>query len=120
MVKERETKKEEEEDNYSISCECCTSSLPAQVKKCQGDVNKEEGEKQKEDLNSRSKLLIIVGLVLTILIVLLETFYDSAITHYVLLALATPVQFLLGRPFYLRFFRAIRLRKGFTTDTLVI
>jgi P-type Cu+ transporter len=120
IVKERETKKEKKEDNNSISCKCCTSLLPTQVKEYQGDVNKEEGEQQKDDLKSNSKFLIILGLALTISIVLLETFYDSAITHYFLLALATPVQFILGRPFYLRFFRAIRLRKGFTTDTLVI
>jgi Cu+-exporting ATPase len=65
-------------------------------------------------------LLIIIGLSLTIPLVLLEIFYDSAITHYILLALATPVQFILGKPFYLRFFRALRLRHGFTTDTLVV
>ena len=107
-VKERK-KEGEERDNKSISCECCTSSLPSQVK---------EGQ-QKEDL-IRPKLLIIIGLALTIPIVLLETFYDSAITHYIILALATPIQFILGKPFYLRFFRALRLRKGFTTDTLVV
>jgi Cu+-exporting ATPase len=69
---------------------------------------------------SNEKLLIIIGLSLTIPLVLLEIFYDSAMTHYILLALATPVQFILGKPFYLRFFRALRLRHGFTTDTLVV
>ncbi|MGH9954491.1 MAG: heavy metal translocating P-type ATPase, partial [Nitrososphaeraceae archaeon] len=33
---------------------------------------------------------------------------------------ATPVQILLGRPFYIRFYKAIRYRKPFTTDTLVV
>ena len=37
-----------------------------------------------------------------------------------MLALATPVQVLLGRPFYYRFFRAVKYRKRFTTDTLVV
>ena len=115
MLNGRETK-EEEEEGKSISCECCMQSLPAQAKEHQGDI----GVKEKKEDHSRSKLLIIIGLSLTIPLVLLEIFYDSAITHYILLALATPVQFILGKPFYLRFFRALRLRHGFTTDTLVV
>ena len=114
MLNERETK--EEEEGKSISCECCMQSLPAQAKEHQGDI----GVKERNEDHSRSKLLIIIGLSLTIPLVLLEIFYDSAITHYILLALATPVQFILGKPFYLRFFRALRLRHGFTTDTLVV
>ena len=115
MLNERETE-EEEEEGKSITCECCMQSLPAQAKEHQGDI----GVKEKKEDHSRSKLLIIIGLSLTIPLVLLEIFYDSAITHYILLALATPVQFILGKPFYLRFFRALRLRHGFTTDTLVV
>ncbi|MDQ3970156.1 MAG: copper-translocating P-type ATPase [Thermoproteota archaeon] len=113
MLNERETK---EEEGKSITCECCMQSLPAQAKEHQGDI----GVKERNEDHSRSKLLIIIGLSLTIPLVLLEIFYDSAITHYILLALATPVQFILGKPFYLRFFRALRLRHGFTTDTLVV
>ncbi|MDQ4022707.1 MAG: copper-translocating P-type ATPase [Thermoproteota archaeon] len=114
ILNERETK--EEEEGKSISCECCMQSLPAQAKEHQGDI----GVKERNEDHSRSKLLIIIGLSLTIPLVLLEIFYDSAITHYILFALATPVQFILGKPFYLRFFRALRLRHGFTTDTLVV
>ncbi|MDQ3976071.1 MAG: heavy metal translocating P-type ATPase, partial [Thermoproteota archaeon] len=117
MLNEREKEEEEEEEEgKSITCECCMQSLPAQAKEHQGDI----GVKERNEDHSRSKLLIIIGLSLTIPLVLLEIFYDSAITHYILLALATPVQFILGKPFYLRFFRALRLRHGFTTDTLVV
>jgi Cu+-exporting ATPase len=116
MLNERETEEEEDEEGKSITCECCMQSLPAQAKEHQGDI----GVKERNEDHSRSKLLIIIGLSLTIPLVLLEIFYDSAITHYILLALATPVQFILGKPFYLRFFRALRLRHGFTTDTLVV
>ncbi len=116
MLNERETEEEEDEEGKSITCECCMQSLPAQAKEHQGDI----GVKERNEDHSRSKLLIITGLSLTIPLVLLEIFYDSAITHYILLALATPVQFILGKPFYLRFFRALRLRHGFTTDTLVV
>ncbi len=37
-----------------------------------------------------------------------------------MLALATPAQILLGRPFYYRFFQTVKYRKRFTTDTLVV
>jgi Cu+-exporting ATPase len=75
-------------------------------------------DEEKED-HSKTKLLIILGVVLTITIVLLETFFDSHSVDLVLLVLATPVQFFLGRPFYVRFIRTLRQRKGLTTDTLV-
>ena len=78
-----------------------------------------EEDEGKEDL-SRTKFLIILGVVVTIPIVLLETFFDSHYTDFVLLILATVVQFFLGRPFYIRFIRAIRHRHTLTTDTLVI
>jgi Cu+-exporting ATPase len=67
------------------------------------------------------KLLIIIGLVLTIPIVLLELLLPhSPTTGFIILALATPAQILLGRPFYYRFFQAVKHRKRFTTDTLVV
>jgi Cu+-exporting ATPase len=123
-----------EKRNYKevpIRCDCCScdstpgSTTTTTTLETDKDKNAYSNKKDQIEETSRTslfneKLLIVIGLALTIPIVLLETFYDSAITHYVLLALATPVQFILGRPFYLRFFRAIRLRKGFTTDTLVI
>lgn len=86
-----------------------------------GSVEMEEGESEKSGgFFNNPKTLIIIGLALTIPIVLLELFYDSATADFISLALATPVQVLLGRPFYARFFRAIGQRKGFTTDTLVV
>ena len=66
------------------------------------------------------KLLIVIGLSLTIPIVLLQIFSDSYAINLLSLAFATPVQILLGRPFYIRFIGAIRHKKGFTTDTLVV
>jgi Cu+-exporting ATPase len=69
---------------------------------------------------SNSKVLIILGLALTVPIVMIELFFDSLFMDYVSLALATPVQILLGRPFYIRFFTALKHKQGFTTDTLVV
>ena len=78
-----------------------------------------EEDEGKEDL-SRTKFLIILGVAVTIPIVLLETFFDSHSTDFVLLILATVVQFFLGKPFYVRFIRALRHRHTLTTDTLII
>lgn len=86
-------------------CATCECSLP------------EEGE---EDL-SKAKSRIILGIALTITIVMLEIFFHGLyMIDFLLLALATPVQFVLGKPFYARFYRTIKVRKSFTTDTLVV
>lgn len=80
---------------------------------------KSSSEEGKEE-HGRTKFLIVLGLVLTIPIVILETLHDLAFTDYILLALATPIQFLLGKPFYVRFYKAIKHRHGLTADTLVV
>ena len=72
------------------------------------------------------RILILVGLVLTIPLVVIELleFYDilnsGIIIDHVLLSLATPVQVILGRPFYRRFYNSLKKRRGFTVDTLVV
>jgi Cu+-exporting ATPase len=78
-----------------------------------------EGE-EGEHSDSKERLSIVLGLALTIPIVLLELFYHSPYSDYIALALATSVQVILGKPFYTRFYRAIKLSKAFTTDTLVV
>ena len=82
--------------------------------------NDEQEERDEQSWYGNEKLLIIIGLALTIPIVLLELFYDSVFSDYISLALATLVQVVLGKPFYTRFYRAVRLRRAFTTDTLVV
>jgi Cu+-exporting ATPase len=86
------------------------------------DREKKEKKKDKND-----KILILIGLALTIPLVTIELleFYNVAgidviSTDYILLALATPIQVLLGAPFYRRFFGSIKRRSGFTVDTLVV
>lgn len=70
--------------------------------------------------NSKTKYLIIVGLVLTALIILLEILFDSSTIDIFLLILATPVQILLGKSFYVNFYCKIKQKKAFTVDTLVV
>lgn len=89
----------------------------------EGDGDDEEEEEQEKGGVLSTKMLIVIGLVLTIPIVLLETFYrseETIVIDYILLALATPVQVLLGRPFYAASFRALRHRRAFTIGTLVV
>lgn len=90
----------QEQEIECASCECST----------------EEGNEE----HGGTKFLIILGLALTIPIVILETLHDLTFTNYILLALATPIQFLLGKPFYVRFYKAIKHRHSLTTDTLVV
>jgi P-type Cu+ transporter len=111
-----------------VTCDCC--NLPSTTPLTEAGEYDEDfdqrhdhphEDKNKEKFFDNPKLLIGIGLALTIPIVLLEITHHNIITDYVTLALATPVQFILGKPFYIRFYRAvIRQRKGFTTDTLVV
>ena len=115
-----------------ITCNCCNS--PSSSTSWQSVTESEEDENDDFEqghviimkiINIKRNLIILnyilIGLALTIPIVFVEFIHHSIIIDYVTLALATPVQFLLGKPFYLRFYRAvIRQRKGFTTDTLVV
>ena len=79
------------------------------------------GSNQKKGRLLGDKLLIVIGLALTIPIVLLESLLPhSPLTGFMTLALASPTQLLLGRPFYYRFFRTVKYRTRFTTDTLVV
>ena len=109
----------------SITCDCC-GELPliqpvTTRKDGEGDDEHVHSDNQKKKQLLNDKLLIIIGLVLTIPIVLLESLFPhSLLTGFITLALATPTQILLGRPFYYRFFRAVKHRKRFATDTLVV
>jgi Cu+-exporting ATPase len=131
MVKEMEAEQRtfDPSADTTITCDCC-SELPTKqplTTRKEGEENdfddEEHGhsgnQKKKQLLND--KLLIIIGLALTIPIVLLESLLPHfLLTGFITLALATPAQVLLGRPFYYRFFQAVKHRKRFTTDTLVV
>jgi P-type Cu+ transporter len=111
MIKERKQQQGIRSCN-STSSEC--DSL--------GEEREEYAEQQDDEGNAhdKTKLLIIFAIAMTVSIILLETFYHSALSDYISLALATPVQIILGKPFYLRFYKTLRFRKPFTTDTLVV
>jgi Cu+-exporting ATPase len=46
--------------------------------------------------------------------------HPSVVINFIMLALASPVQFILGKPFYVKFSRLVSQRKAFTTSTLVV
>jgi Cu+-exporting ATPase len=128
MVKEKvgeQQKYDSDVVDTSITCDCCSELPPIQPvttrKEGEGDEEHVHSDNQKKKQLLNDKLLIIIGLVLTIPIVLLESLLPhSLLTGFITLALATPAQILLGRPFYYRFFQAVKHRKRFTTDTLVV
>lgn len=73
-----------------------------------------------QENTGKTKLLIILGIALTIPIVVLESLYDSKIIDFYQLVLATPIQVLLGWQFYSRFIEKIKYKILFSTDTLVV
>ncbi|MEJ7641307.1 MAG: hypothetical protein WKF36_03825 [Candidatus Nitrosocosmicus sp.] len=91
------------------------------------DEQEKERDRKEKKKDRNDRILILIGLVLTIPLVTIEIleFYNVAgidviSTDYILLALATPIQILLGGPFYRRFFGSLKKRRGFTVDTLVV
>jgi P-type Cu+ transporter len=137
------TKKISNEIEDSVGCGCCcddgyTQSLspspssPSSINSTSGKSNiEEEGEhereeKKRKEKNKNVKILIMMGVVLTIPLVVVELlqFYyilkDGIIIDYFLLFLSTPIQILLGRPFYKRFYNSLRKKRRFTVDTLVV
>ncbi len=104
-----------------LSCDCCDESSAVNPKMEQ----KQEEQNDNEDIEPNKilsdKTLIVIGLVLTAAILVLELLLPHPFAAgFVMFVLATPVQFLLGKQFYIRFFRAIKNKKRFTTDTLVV
>lgn len=132
--KEWENKKEigineNEEESCGCCCEQDTSSLssPSPSSSIKFTIEKSNLEKRREEKqNNGAKILIIIGLALTIPLVIIELlqYYDilkgGIIIDYFLLSLSTPVQILLGGPFYKRFYNSVKKKRSFTVDTLVV
>ncbi|MGI0043795.1 MAG: heavy metal translocating P-type ATPase, partial [Nitrososphaeraceae archaeon] len=143
-IENKQIRVEQDIDTFtSISCDCCEestpdippTSTPSDYSSRARGTNLSEvdeydhedhecnnyGKPERRNLFSNTKLLIVIGLAATIPIVFLELLLPDLLVNIALiLALATSVQILLGRPFYVRFFRAIKNRKRLTTDTLVV
>ena len=130
MKKLDEIKFNDQLSSEGLSCDCCDESLalprsssltPNMEQKQEEHRDHEEYEVTESKKLVNDKTLIVIGLVLTATIVILELMLpNSFTTGFIMFVLATPVQFLLGKQFYIRFLRAIKNRKRFTTDTLVV
>lgn len=130
MKKLDEIKLNDQLSSEGLSCDCCDESLalprsssltPNMEQKQEEHRDHEEYEVTESKKLVNDKTLIVIGLVLTATIVILELMLpNSFTTGFIMFVLATPVQFLLGKQFYIRFLRAIKNRKRFTTDTLVV
>ncbi len=68
---------------------------------------------------ARAWYLFALGLLLTIPILVIELLTDLPGKSYYLFALATPVQFIVGYPFYVRAYGALKSRTA-TVDSLVV
>lgn len=106
-----------------LECDCCDESLsPKTEQQQEGPTgNNDHVEDMETKTNLSDKFLIVIGIIFTATIVVLELILpQSFTTGIIMFVLATPVQLLLGNPFYIRFYRALKNRKKFTTDTLVV
>lgn len=84
---------------------------------CDEDLEADEAEEARE--RRRDLSLIILGLLLTVPIFIIEAFYDSSFTPYILLVLAAPVQFLVGQKFYVGSYNAI-MNRSLNMSVLVV
>ena len=117
-MKKFDTKLNDEINTEGLGCNCCDDPKNPD-KSQQKDSDDHEELETKKLLND--KILIVIGLVFTATIVILELIFSQFYTTGVIMfVLASPVQFLLGKQFYINFLRAIKNRKRFTTDTLVV
>lgn len=120
-------------NSEGLSCDCCNDSSTSTISSSinsnaitkrldQGDYEEKEVYADKETKkNPNTRTLIVIGLILTSAILILELLFPHHVAiNYIILVLASAVQFLLGKQFYARLFRAIIQRKRFTTDTLVV
>jgi Cu+-exporting ATPase len=80
---------------------------------------KEFEEDEEKEGRSKEWRLFFLGLLLTIPIVLIELFFEFPEEKLLLFILATPVQFVVGLPFYRRAYAALRNRSA-TVDSLVV
>jgi Cu+-exporting ATPase len=115
-------------------CSCCSGDAvfsptlsPIESTSRKSDLEKlKEKENLERKEHKEAKILIFIGIALTVPLIILELlefynlFGESFVFGYVLLILATPIQVLLGRPFYKRFYNSVRKGKSFTVDALVV
>jgi len=76
-------------------------------------------EREEERKIRKGWYLFVLGVALTIPIILIEFLFDFPGKTLLLFFLATPVQFVVGLPFYKRAYGALRSRTA-TVDTLVV
>lgn len=79
----------------------------------------EELEAEEKKKIRKGWYFFALGVALTIPVVIIELFFDFPLKTTLLFLLATPVQFVVGLPFYRRAYGALRSRTA-TVDTLVV
>src|SRR5215831_156010 len=107
----------------TLACDCCDISADALAEQQDAEELEIDQELSNKRKFNNDKLLIVIGLVLTIPIVVIDIMFashHSVVINLIMLALASPVQFILGKPFYVKFSRSLSQGKAFTTNTLVV
>lgn len=125
VIKSHDDDSADNDKGGCIDCGCNITKIPSSESlEKKGDVKEEQEEDEEDEQEElqKAKILIILGIALTIPLVIIETFYhqSTTITDYIVLGLATLVQFILGKPFYTKFYYSIMRKKFFTINTLVV
>jgi len=102
-----EIKLNDELSPEGLSCDCCneSSAVNPKMKQKQEEQNDNDDHEDIEAKKTLSdKTLIVIGLVLTAAIIIALLILPHSFTSgFIMFVLATPVQFLLGKQFYIRF-----------------
>lgn len=119
-----ENEEQNNDEDGCIDCGCHITKISStkSLDKKEKRNTKDQEEREEEEELQKAKFLIFLGLTLTIPLVIIETFYheSATLTDYILLGLATPVQLIVGKPFYTKFYYSLIRKKFFTINTLVV
>ncbi len=88
------------------------------VSKVSGALDQEKEARHRESRNLRLRMIFSFALAIPTFILMLVTPFAMETTHWILLSLTIPVQFIIGAPFYIGAFNALRNRRA-NMDTLI-
>jgi len=88
------------------------------VAKDVGAMDQEKAARARESRNLKLRVIFSFALAIPTFILMLVSPFSMEITHWILLGLTIPVQFVIGAPFYVGTYKALRNRRA-NMDTLI-
>jgi P-type Cu+ transporter len=88
------------------------------VSRDEGAIDTEKAAREKESRKLKFMVILSFALAIPTFILSMASPFDMTVTSWIMLALATPVQFFVGAQFYVGAFKALRNRRA-NMDTLI-